>query len=66
MKLKTITLIAAIMFAITAIYSIVNLLSFLSLGSECATAMNFATQGIYILKDVAACLFFFVLYKNQK
>lgn len=66
MKLKTITLIAGIMFAVTAIYSVVNLVGLLSLGSEYVTVMNFTTQGIYILRDMAICLFFFILYKNQK
>lgn len=66
MKLKTITLIAAVMFAVTTIFSIYNFVSLLSLGSEYATAINFANQGVYILRDIAICLFFFILYKNQK
>lgn len=65
MKLKTITLIAAIMFAITTIYSIFNFVSLLLLDSEYGT-VHALSSVIYILRDLAMCLFFFILYKNQK
>lgn len=64
MKLKTITLIAAIMFAITTIYSIYGIVLFYD--KSYADAMFFINQGIYVFRDIAICLFFFILYKNQK
>lgn len=66
MKLKTITLIVAIVCAIATILSTYNFINFLSLASDYVTAQNFVHQGVYIIRDMALCLFFFVLYKNQK
>lgn len=66
MKLKTITLIVAIVCAIATILSTYNFINFLSLASDYVTAQNFVNQGVYIIQDMALCLFFFILYKNQK
>lgn len=64
MKLKTITLIAAIMFAITSIYAVYDTVKVSD--KSFADAFFLINQSMYIIRDIAVCLFFFILYKNQK
>lgn len=66
MKLKPITLLVAIIFAITMILSVVNLIDLLSLDSDSVTVKHIVVSAVYVLRDAVTCLFFLILYKNQK